>query len=109
MSGATTTGPITVQCMAGTSGATYDGTLGTGGAIQHILGAQDGQFLKVDVRPRSPAMDFAIRNPNGSALLDMNSSDRPNEGQFFQIGDHVVEIVDRIGKPQAYLVEFSIR
>lgn len=109
MSGAGLPGPVTVRFLAGTSGATYDGKLGPGDAIQYVLGAKKEQFLTVRVLPDSAVMDYQIINPDNSRLLDMVSSNLPYEGQLWQSGNHTVEIVNRTNSSKSYRVEFSIR
>lgn len=109
MAGAGAPGPITVHFQSGTTGATYDGTLAPGDAIQYVLGAREGQFLKVRVMPDGAEMDYQIMNPDQSRLLDMVGSNTHYEGQLWQSGDHVVEIVNRTSGSASYRVEFSIR
>jgi hypothetical protein len=109
MAGAAAPGPVTVHFQPGTSGATYDGTLGPGDAIQYVLGAKKNQFLSVRVAPDGAEMDYQIINPDNSRLLDMIGSSKPYEGQLWQSGNHVVEIVNRTSQPEYYQVEFSIR
>ena len=109
MAGAATPGPVTVKFKPGTSGATYDGKLGPGDAIQYVLGAKKDQFLTVRVMPDGAEVDYQIMNPDSSRLLDMISSSKPYEGQLWQSGNHVVEIVNRTGQQASYRVEFSIR
>lgn len=102
-------GPVDVHFQPGTTGATYDGTLAPGDAIQYVLDARKNQFLDVQVRPQGAEMDYQIMNPDGSQLLDMIGSDKPYEGQLWQSGNHVVEIINRNNTPASYMVEFSIR
>ena len=54
-------------------------------------------------------MDYQIINPDDSRLLDMTGSGKPYEGQLWQSGDHVVEMMNRTNKPESYRVDFSIR
>ncbi|MBY6142236.1 hypothetical protein KUV26_22650 [Leisingera daeponensis] len=109
LAGAGGTGPITVHFQPGTTGATYDGTLGAGEALQYVLGAKEGQFLNVQVVPDGGAMDYQIMNPDGSRLLDMIDAGKPYEGQLWQSGNHVVEIVNKTSSELPYRIEFSIR
>ena len=109
MADAAYSGPIVVRFQPGTSGATYDGTLDAGGAIQYVLNARDGQFLTVRVFPEGAEMAYQIRNPDDSQLNGMVSTDLPYEGQLWQGGDHVVEIVNRTSAPARYRVDFEIR
>jgi hypothetical protein len=102
-------GPVTVKFQHGTSGATYDGKLGAGEAIQYVLGAKNGQLLSVRVTAGGKAMDYQIINPDNTRLLDMVSSSKPYNGQLWQSGSHVVEIVNRTNAVESYSVEFSIK
>lgn len=106
MAGATSavSGDQRVQFDPGTSGAAMTGTLAPNTSVRYILGANDGQFMRVDVASRGGALDYRIFNPDGSALLDLIGSDTPYEGQLWQSGDHVVEVVNAGAQP----VEFDI-
>ena len=88
-----------VQFAAGTSGAAMSGTLNPNSSVSYVLGAADGQFMRIDVGSRGGALDYKIFNPDGSLLLDLNSSDTPYQGQLWQSGDHVVEIVNSGAQP----------
>ena len=73
----TVSGEQRVKFDAGTSGTTITGSLESGTSVRYILGARDGQFLNVNVASRGGALDYKIFNPDGSALLDLVSSDTP--------------------------------
>ncbi|MBF9035359.1 hypothetical protein HKCCE2091_14025 [Rhodobacterales bacterium HKCCE2091] len=101
--------PVVVQFAPGTSGATYGGTLEAGGAVQYVLGAREGQVLYVTVTSLGQAgMYYHIRNPDGSQLLDGMDWATPYQGQLWQSGDHVVEIVNTASAPAQYEVVFGI-
>ena len=97
-----------VQFQRGTSGAELTGSLGPGGTAQYILGAQNEQFLYVRVAPKNGALDYVIRNPDGSELLGLITADREYRGQLWQTGDHVVEVINRGGEAVDYNVIFGI-
>lgn len=97
-----------VQFQRGTSGAELTGSLGPGGTAQYILGAQNEQFLYVRVAPRNGALDYVIRNPDGSELLGLMTADREYRGQLWQTGDHVVEVINRGGETIDFNVIFGI-
>ena len=93
---------------AGTSGTAMSGSLQPGTSVRYILGARDGQFLNVDVGSRGGALDYKIFNPDGSLLLDLISSDTPYQGQLWQSGDHVVEVVNAGAQPVAFDIGIGI-
>jgi hypothetical protein len=107
--GGASAGPITVTFAPGASGATYDGRLGAGGSTSYIMRARDGQFLSVTVTPEGGRLDYAIRNPDGSALLDPIDASNAYLGQLWQRGAHVVEIINRGNRETGYRVTFEIR
>jgi hypothetical protein len=111
--GATNSAPdgqnIEVRFAPGASGASYEGRVAAGGTIRYVLNARDGQFLTVEVTPGDTALDYAIRNPDGSALLDPIDTGNPYRGQLWQRGDHVVEIINRGRREGGYRVTFEIR
>ena len=84
-----------VQFAAGTSGAALSGTLSPNASVRYVLGAASGQFLRVDVSSREGALDYSILNPDGSFLLDPISSEKPYQGELWQSGDHVIEVINR--------------
>jgi hypothetical protein len=104
--GDTTT--VQVKFSAGSSGATYDGSLTRGSSTRYVLGARDGQFLDVQVSPGGPGISYQIFNPDQSFLLDMIDADKPYRGQLFQSGDHVVEVINRGDATTSYRVVFGI-
>ena len=97
-----------VQFQRGTSGAELTGSLAPGGSAQYILGAQNEQFLYVRVGPRNGALDYVIRNPDGSELLSLMTADKEYRGQLWQTGDYVVEVINRGGASVDYNVIFGI-
>jgi hypothetical protein len=98
----------TVRFDAGASGAELTGSLAPGASARYVLGAANGQNLYVRVAPQGAAIEYQIFNPDGSALLDMISSDREYRGQLWQTGDHVVEVINRGGGAVSYNVIFGI-
>ena len=97
-----------VKFTAGTSGTAISGTLQSGTSVRYILGAGDGQFLNVDVGSHGGALDYKIFNPDGTALLDLISSDTPYRGQLWQSGDHVVEVVNAGAQPVTFDIGIGI-
>ncbi len=97
-----------VQFATGTSGAALSGTLNPNSSVRYVLGASNGQFLRVDVGSRGGALDYEIYNPDGSLLLDLISSDTPYYGQLWQSGDHVVEVVNAGAQPVSFDIGIGI-
>lgn len=97
-----------VQFDAGTSGMVMSGTLTPETSVRFVLGASDGQFLNVDIGSHGGALDYRIFNPDGSALLDLISSDTPYRGQLWQTGDHVVEVSNAGAQPVAFDIGIGI-
>lgn len=93
---------------SGTSGAELTGTLAPGASRQYVLGAQNEQFLYVRVAPKNGDLDYVIRNPDGTALLDLMTAQTEYRGQLWQTGDHVVEVVNRGQSSVDYNVIFGI-
>lgn len=92
----------------GASNAVLTRTLEAGGAFQFLLGAREGQFLRVRVLPDSGEMYYTIRNPDGSILLDGTDTATEYYGQLWQSGDHVVEVVSQTSEPLTYDISFEI-
>ena len=97
-----------VQFAAGTSGAAMSGTLNPNTSVSYVLGAADGQFMRVDVSSHGGALDYKIFNPDGSLLLDLVSSDTPYQGQLWQSGDHVVEVLNAGAQPVTFDIGIGI-
>ncbi|MBY6082783.1 MULTISPECIES: hypothetical protein [Ruegeria] len=97
-----------VQFAAGTSGAAMSGTLNPNTSVSYVLGAADGQFMRVDVGSHGGALDYKIFNPDGSLLLDLISSDTPYRGQLWQSGDHVVEVLNAGAQPVTFDIGIGI-
>ncbi len=93
----------------GASSAVLTRTLEAGGAFQFVLGAREGQFLRVRVVPHSGEMYYIIRNPDGSILLDGTDTATEYYGQLWQSGDHVVEVVSQMSEPLTYDISFEIK
>jgi hypothetical protein len=107
-SAATITDTQRVNFDKGTSGTAMTATLDPGTSVRYVLGAKEGQFLNVDVASLGGAIDYRIENPDGSALLDLVSSDTPYRGQLWQSGDHVVQISNAGAQPVSFDVGIGI-
>ena len=97
-----------VQFETGTSGAALSGTLNPNTSVSYVLGAANEQFMRVSVGSHGGALDYRIFNPDGSLLLDLISSDTPYQGQLWQSGDHVVEVVNAGAQPVTFDVGIGI-
>ncbi len=97
-----------VKFHRGTSGAEFSGSIAPGASAQYVLGARSEQFLYVRVAARNGALDYVIRNPDGSELLGLMSADREYRGQLWQSGDHVVEVINRGDRTVNYRVILGI-
>ena len=104
----TVSGDQRVQFNAGTSGTAMSGTLQPGTSVRYILGAGTGQFLYVTVGSQGGALGYQIVNPDGSALLDPISSDKPYQGELWQSGDHVVEVFNDGAQPVTFDIGIGI-
>ncbi|CUH48955.1 hypothetical protein [Ruegeria atlantica] len=104
----TVSGDQVVKFNAGESGTAMSATLQPGASVRYILGANDGQFLNVDVGSHGGALDYKIFNPDGSLLLDLISSDTPYQGQLWQSGEHVVEVVNAGTQPVTFDIGIGI-
>nr|WP_321249992.1 hypothetical protein [uncultured Ruegeria sp.] len=104
----TVSGDQVVKFDAGTSGTTLSATLQAGTSVRYILGANDGQFLNVDVGSHAGALDYRIFNPDGTLLLDLISSETPYQGQLWQSGEHIIEVVNAGAQPVAFDVGIGI-
>lgn len=105
---ASVSGEQRVSFAPGTSGIALNGTLQPNTSVRYILGAGEGQFLNVDVGSRGGALDYKIVNPDGSLLLDLISSDTPYQGQLWQSGDHVVEVLNAGAQPVSFDIGIGI-
>ena len=93
----------------GTSGTAMTATLNPESSVRYVLGASDGQFLNVDIGSHGGALDYRIENPDGSELLGLMASDTPYEGQLWQSGDHVIEILNAGAQPVTFDIGIGIR
>ena len=104
----TVSGDQVVKFDAGTSGTTLSATLQAGTSVRYILGANDGQFLNVDVGSHGGALDYRIFNPDGTFLLDLIPSETPYQGQLWQSGEHIIEVVNAGAQPVAFDIGIGI-
>lgn len=97
-----------VQFAAGASGAELRGQLAPDESRRYVLNARNGQNLYVRVAPQGSSMTYQIFNPDRSFLLEQVSSDLEYRGEFWQSGDHVVEVINRTNGIASYSVIMGI-
>ena len=95
----------TVRFHKGIRAQPSSGHLVPGASHRYILGAKDGQMLYVTVNHDHAKAEYQIFNPDGSFLLDLIDSRHPYQGQLWQSGNHVVEVVNR----GSHRVKFEFR
>lgn len=108
------TGVVRVQFQPGTSSGRYANQLGSGEAATDLLGARDGQFLRVDLFPDGPGadfLDFIIYVPDGDILFESSQGGNAHEGQLYESGDHRVEVFynGNQGTVAPFAIAFVIR
>lgn len=97
-----------VRFPAGSSGTYLDGSLTPGSSMRYVLGAANGQSLYVSFADTDPSISYQIILPDGSFLLDMVSNTQPYEGQLFENGDHVIEVINRGDSTANYVLSVTI-
>jgi hypothetical protein len=102
------TGDVRVEFAPGTSGAELTGQLLPQESRRYLLGAADGQTLYVRLAANGPGMRYAIRNPDGSVLLDQTDAAQEYRGQLWQSGSHVVTVTNTANGAQSYNVILGI-
>lgn len=108
-SAAAVSGTRTVQFDAGASGTALTAILNPNTSVRYVLGAREGQFLNVDIGSHGGALDYRIENPDGSMLLDLIASDTPYQGQLWQSGEHVIEILNAGAEPITFDIGIGIK
>ena len=97
-----------VRFPSGQSSDSFPAQLPANMTVRYELGAQNGQFLDVQVSPANAPLVYRILNPDGSELLGEVSPDVPYRGQLWQSGDHVVEVINRTGSTVQFDIFFGI-
>ena len=100
----------TVKFEPGTSGTTITDRVEEGGAINYLLGASEGQFLNVDLRPDGEFTHFNIFVPGGDLLYESSKASNSYRGQLYLSGDHIVTVyyLGGNGTASIYDIDFSI-
>ena len=97
-----------VRFAAGSSGAELRGQLAPDESRRYVLNARNGQNLYFRVAPQGGPISYQIFNPDRSFLLDQVSSDRANRGQLWQLGDHVIKVINSTNGTARYSVIMGI-
>ncbi len=84
-----------VRFAAGRSSGEFNDGLTPGSSTRWTVRARDGQFLNVIVSAEGPGVSYQIFNPDGSFLLDQVAAAQEYEGQLWQNGTHVIEVINR--------------
>lgn len=90
--GEPTAGTHTVRFASGASSATVSGRLGSEQAAKYVLGARDGQFLTVSLRPDNSFTYMIIYVPGGDILYKSSQAGNEYYGQLYRSGNHTVEV-----------------
>ena len=99
-----------VQFARGAVSARMSATNLPGQSIHYVLGARNGQTLFVEFATDSTDLTYRITNPDGSSLLDEIGTRQPYQGQLWQSGEHVVEVINRSAlRNAAFDVRFTIQ
>lgn len=94
-SGEPTTRTENVKFAAGTSGTVLGGALGSGDAVNYVLGARNGQFLNVSLTQAGPDTHFNIFMPNGEMLYESvkgGTNGNTYRGQLYLDGDNTISV-----------------
>jgi hypothetical protein len=91
----------TVHFPRGATGTVITGRLGSEQGIRYVLGASNGQFLRVSLRPDNPNTYFIIYVPGGDILYESSQAGNEYYGQLYKSGDHVVQVFYK-GEPGTY-------
>lgn len=98
-----------VRFAAGRHGVAMAGTLAPGASRRYVLGARSGQMFRFALSAGGPGLSYQIFNPDRSFLLDQVPAAQAYQGQLWQNGDHVIEVINRGSRAQSYSASFDIR
>lgn len=109
---------VRVQFERGTSGATITDRITGYESVNYILGAREGQFLTVSLRPDNQSTGFNIyvpgKGPGDEALYNSDTGGGYEYyGQLYLTGDHTVSVflnrnAARGGQTANYDIVFEI-
>lgn len=85
-------GDVRVQFDPGTTGAELTGQLMPQESRRYVLGASNRQNYYFRLAANGLGMTYVVYDPDGSILLDETGADREYRGQFWQSGDHIVDV-----------------
>ena len=100
----------TVNFAPGTSGKTITDRAEEGEAINYVLGAREGQFLNVTLRPDCNFTHFNIFMPGDDLLYESAKAGNSYRGQLYLSGDHTVTVyyLGGNGSASIYDIDFAI-
>ncbi|MCU9839573.1 SH3 domain-containing protein [Ruegeria sp. WL0004] len=107
VTGAGQTTTVTVRFPPGANGTELREQLAPGATRRYILNARALQFLYFRLASTDPGMTWRIQNPD-STLLDRATAAREYRGQFWQSGNHVIEVINGSNRSRSYTVIFGI-
>jgi len=90
-----------VRFPRGSTGTVLTGRLGSEEGIRYVLGANNGQSLRVSLRPDNPYTYFMIYVPDGNILYESSQGGNEYAGQLYESGDHVVQVFYK-GEPGTF-------
>jgi hypothetical protein len=99
---------VRVRLPSGTKGTELTARVAPGGSVGYVINARNGQFLYARIAAKAPGLSYQIFNPDSSFLLDQISSNKDYRGEFWQSGDHVVEVINRGNGDASFNVIFGI-
>ena len=114
---ASDTRTVQVHFPHGATGTTITDKITGYESVSYVLGAREGQFLTVSMRPDNQSADFNIyipgKGPGDDALFSSEAGDREYEGQLYVSGDHTVSVflnrnAARQGQTANYDITFEI-
>lgn len=103
------TNTVRINFPSGMDSSTVTDTLAPGASTRFVLGAERGQDLRVRFLRSAAVLEYQIFNPDRSFLVGQSPARNGYEGQLWQSGDHVIEVINRAKGNVTYEVDFSIK
>jgi hypothetical protein len=87
---------VVVKFPPGSTGTTIEGRIRGRDSVNYILGARNGQFLKVSLDADNTAANYNIyvpgRGPGDEALFTSDLGGMDYTGQLYKSGDHTISV-----------------
>ena len=108
---------VRVHFPAGASGTTITDVITGYESVDYVLGAREGQFLTVSLRPDNQSADCNVyipgKGPGDEALFTSDTGGREYKGQLYVTGDFTVSVflnrnAARQGQTANYDIVFEI-